>query len=796
MGVKPAKNLFPADGFIDRPGDSNPNQVYFEDGLLVIDTGRGLNVKGPILQNGTGISGAPSGAIGDLSGSYQTVTTKGTAGGYPDLNSQGVVPLGQLPNLAASYQAVSGLGQASGYAGLTASAQIAASVIPLLSATYQIVSLKDTANGYVGIGAGGKATVAPLQEVLSVSDLANVAGTFSAGHGMIFDGTNFKPSGKVFSATAYGVVGDNNNSTATANSTALDACIAAAAAAAATSEGVIVALDWTGVAYLNGGHKIYSRVAYIGNHGNRSKLANSRPANTNVYETASFSTLTQTRGYDYTVGEYEFVFANHIIDGNASNNSSGGCGIAIVGYGYVLDRLYIEANAQAGWWTEWASTAEPINSGTGSNHERAMAIGQIRLYNNNCNARPAANTRASEGRSALTTGQATLYGPGDSNCQSMHIGRGGVSVAGMGIMYGSMDFTAGSAGMFDFTIDRLTIWGNHQVGIDIIGSSLYCKYFHMEGGYVNIRCTQQGSGPKIMSGKLFNARPTAFTFTGDTHTSTSVTNASSTSNLNVGMWVTGSGIPTGTIITAISGSTLTLSQATTSTLTGTTISPWPTELAFIGAVGNYTDIRMQALDNANNAVQYCRIANTSTSALVHAYINLTGQATNSNDTVLLAAGVLPVRARELDISFDFFSGTPTITAGWIDGPFSNSPLGVSGSSGDSMYRLNYFGQPRTIQSATATASAGAASLEAQMGTITSESLTTAAGSDYSCVITNALCKTTSRIFVSVDNNTNTTEGIFVTRITPASGSFTVRVRNGHASSALNGSIKITFWIVN
>jgi hypothetical protein len=641
----------------------------------------------------------------------------------------------------------------------------------------------------LGIGSSTATNGAILTGTATPGTTAWTTGT--AGTALHRGSTGFVASGSVFSATAYGVVGDNNNATAGANSTALDACIAAAVAA---GEGSIVALDWDGVAYVNGAHKLYSRIAYIGGYGNRIKLANSRPANTNVFETASFQTLTQTRGYDYTVGEYEFVLQDLIIDGNATNNASGGCGVAIVGYGYILDRLYIDSNAQAGWWSEWAASTEPINSGLGSNHERAMAVGQLRLYNNNCNPRPAANTRLTEGRAALTTGQATLYGPGDSQVQSLHMGRGGVGVAGMGLMHGTMDFTAGNPGMFDLTIDRLTIWGNHQVGVDIVGSSLYCKYFHMEGAYVNIRVTQQGSGPKIVSGKLFNARPTGFTFTGNTHSNTTLDGVSSTANLNVGMWITGSGIPTGTIITAISGTSLTLSNAATSTLTGTTISPWGTELVFIGAAGNYTDIRMQCLDNANSGTTYCRIANTSTNALVHAQINLTGQATNSNDNVLLAAGVLPVRARELDISFDFFNSTGVVTPGWIDGPFSNSPLGVSGSSGDAMYRLNYVGQPRTTQNATATASAGAATLEAQKGTVTSEALTTAAGSEYTCLITNALCKTTSAVFISLDNNTNTTEGIIVGRVTPFNGSFNVHVRNNHASAALNGSIKITFRI--
>lgn len=98
----------------------------------------------------------------------------------------------------------------------------------------------------------------------------------------------------------------------------------------------------------------------------------------------------------------------------------------------------------------------------------------------------------------------------------------------------------------------------------------------------------------------------------------------------------------------------------------------------------------------------------------------------------------------------------------------------------------------TFDSGTATATAGAATLNKQTGTITSEALTTAAGSDYVLTLTNSLVSSSSHVYVSADNGTNTTEGLSVQRVSPGSGSVVIRVRNTHASAALNGTIKISF----
>jgi hypothetical protein len=104
----------------------------------------------------------------------------------------------------------------------------------------------------------------------------------------------------------------------------------------------------------------------------------------------------------------------------------------------------------------------------------------------------------------------------------------------------------------------------------------------------------------------------------------------------------------------------------------------------------------------------------------------------------------------------------------------------------------YFGPYDNPPVTTATAASGAVTLNSTYGTITSEALTTAAAAVYTLTFTNAAITATSVVFASVGNGTNTTVGPSLAGVTPVAGSVTIVVRNTHASSALNGTIKIAF----
>lgn len=96
---------------------------------------------------------------------------------------------------------------------------------------------------------------------------------------------------------------------------------------------------------------------------------------------------------------------------------------------------------------------------------------------------------------------------------------------------------------------------------------------------------------------------------------------------------------------------------------------------------------------------------------------------------------------------------------------------------------------------TASATAGAATLNSGYGVITSESLTTAAAAVYTLTLTNAAIAATDIVLVSVGNGTNTTVGPSVAGVTPAAGSVVISIRNTHASSALNGTLRVAFTVV-
>lgn len=75
--------------------------------------------------------------------------------------------------------------------------------------------------------------------------------------------------------------------------------------------------------------------------------------------------------------------------------------------------------------------------------------------------------------------------------------------------------------------------------------------------------------------------------------------------------------------------------------------------------------------------------------------------------------------------------------------------------------------------------------------ITTEALTTAAGADYTFVLTDANIGPTSIVLISIANGTNTTLYAVPHSVQPAAGSVTFKVRNAHASVAINGTLVIS-----
>lgn len=102
----------------------------------------------------------------------------------------------------------------------------------------------------------------------------------------------------------------------------------------------------------------------------------------------------------------------------------------------------------------------------------------------------------------------------------------------------------------------------------------------------------------------------------------------------------------------------------------------------------------------------------------------------------------------------------------------------------------------TATPGTATALAGAATCNQDGGTVTSESLVTAAGASYTLTLGCAKANPNSLVFASVANGTNTQGDPSVQKITPGNGQVTIVVVNRHATLALNGTLNIAFVVFN
>jgi hypothetical protein len=98
-----------------------------------------------------------------------------------------------------------------------------------------------------------------------------------------------------------------------------------------------------------------------------------------------------------------------------------------------------------------------------------------------------------------------------------------------------------------------------------------------------------------------------------------------------------------------------------------------------------------------------------------------------------------------------------------------------------------------VKVGTATASSGAATLNSICGTVTSESLTTAAGATYTLTLTNAFIAAADIVLVSLGTASGGTP--VITSVTPAAGSVVIVVQNIHASSAFDAALEFNYVVV-
>lgn len=93
---------------------------------------------------------------------------------------------------------------------------------------------------------------------------------------------------------------------------------------------------------------------------------------------------------------------------------------------------------------------------------------------------------------------------------------------------------------------------------------------------------------------------------------------------------------------------------------------------------------------------------------------------------------------------------------------------------------------------TAAATAGAATLNKNSGKITSESITTAAGSEYTLTLTDSQIAAADIVLASVQLGTSTQGEPQVTTVTVSATQVIIVIKNIHATLAFNGTIVVSF----
>lgn len=96
---------------------------------------------------------------------------------------------------------------------------------------------------------------------------------------------------------------------------------------------------------------------------------------------------------------------------------------------------------------------------------------------------------------------------------------------------------------------------------------------------------------------------------------------------------------------------------------------------------------------------------------------------------------------------------------------------------------------------TATATAGAATLNKMSGIITTESLVTGIGATYTLTLTNSGALASDMVFANVANGTNTTGNPEITTAKPSAGSIQIVVMNGSTTVPFNGNLRITYIVL-
>lgn len=120
---------------------------------------------------------------------------------------------------------------------------------------------------------------------------------------------------------------------------------------------------------------------------------------------------------------------------------------------------------------------------------------------------------------------------------------------------------------------------------------------------------------------------------------------------------------------------------------------------------------------------------------------------------------------------------------------------VKGVADNTLLKATGGGEITGATTSTATSTAAAATINADSGKITTESLNTAAAgaATYTFTLTDSLITSASKVFVSLDTASAGTPSAPI--VTPGNGTCTIKIQNAHPTAAFNNTFKISFFVV-
>jgi len=95
-----------------------------------------------------------------------------------------------------------------------------------------------------------------------------------------------------------------------------------------------------------------------------------------------------------------------------------------------------------------------------------------------------------------------------------------------------------------------------------------------------------------------------------------------------------------------------------------------------------------------------------------------------------------------------------------------------------------------------TATGNAPTLNADYGVVTSAALTTAAGGTATITVANSFVKAKSVVSVAISGGTNTAGTPLIASAIPSAGSLVINIYNAHATAAFNGTLAVSFNVLD